>query len=372
MTVIAPLNSECFTVNGIPKQRGQYELVTDASVSLVGIRPVGQNAWVDGCNMQPVQAYCDHTNMPFSSVAALLSYVQGFMFYSGGGSSSSSSLTLSPGTLAGRGTGSGAGAPEQITLGSGLVMTGTTLSVSSEPPNGMITPGMPLDFNTSFNDYVANFNSNSSFGANTGGYGLFSFYCNYIGNCVPNPSNATGVYQVRSEYFWDMMWYGLIYQYFPLFEGYLSEKRNFYILKRRMRMVNFPADTSYHYGVFPVYYLYDQSYSPYYGVFFRWETDGSDVINFRTHVRNGSVSTISVPTYRPPNWDDWFVLEIRIDALGIQFFVDGISVTGHINTNIPYIDTYFGSDIYGIIGFVRGYHYGGLIEVDWDYARPNV
>lgn len=39
-------------------------------------------------------------------------------------------LTLSDSTLAGRGDGSGSGAPEEITLGPGLAMTGTVLDTT--------------------------------------------------------------------------------------------------------------------------------------------------------------------------------------------------------------------------------------------------
>ncbi|MCS7028115.1 MAG: hypothetical protein NZ519_05060 [Bacteroidia bacterium] len=104
------------------------------------------------------------------------------------------------------------------------------------------------------------------------------------------------------------------------------------------------------------------------GVFFRWQTNGTSVINFQAHVRNSGISTIVTPSSQPSNWADWFVLEIQIGASGIRFCVNDSPVTPFITTNIPTALTT--ATFYGLYGWTQSA--GNILEVDWDYARPNV
>ena len=59
MTTIAPIDIATFSINGVPKQRGKYEVVRNGE--LIGIRMVGRDGWVKGCELQPVSNYNGNT-----------------------------------------------------------------------------------------------------------------------------------------------------------------------------------------------------------------------------------------------------------------------------------------------------------------------
>lgn len=75
MPVIQPLNANVFTINGVPKQRGAYEVVVSGNE--VGIRMVGRDGYVKGCELQPIANYNSGT---LPTVAALLTFLQSTIF----------------------------------------------------------------------------------------------------------------------------------------------------------------------------------------------------------------------------------------------------------------------------------------------------
>lgn len=86
MAKIESGNSQFFLINGLPKQRGEYELVTDTdgATELLGIRMVGRDGWVIDCELQPVTNYTDNTNASIPTLSAFFNYVTPFMFFEGG------------------------------------------------------------------------------------------------------------------------------------------------------------------------------------------------------------------------------------------------------------------------------------------------
>ena len=263
--------------------------------------------------------------------------------------------TLNPSRLLGRNSNT-SGQPESITLGAGLTMTGTTLSVNTSPSDA----NSLSELQVSFNDYLGNTDN-----SNGGGTGFFSRLEFMPGSVVSNPDNATGVRALAaSAGSWSA--YNIIT--FSILNGNLTDKANHFIFKRRMRITSFQNNRVFHYG-----YIgggVSGSFASAIvgsGVFFRWQTDGTNVVNFQAHVRNAGVSTTATPSYVPPNWNDWFVLEFRISASGIQFFIDDIAVTPFITTNMPVMNSSF-TYRFPIWSQLAN---SNVCEVDWDYIRPN-
>ena len=87
MAKIEAGNLQFFLINSIPKQRGEYEIVTDlaGATELLGIRMVGRDGWVEGCELQEVSNYTDNANTPIPSLNAFFSYVTPFFFREGTG-----------------------------------------------------------------------------------------------------------------------------------------------------------------------------------------------------------------------------------------------------------------------------------------------
>jgi hypothetical protein len=87
MAKIEAGNAQYFLINGIPKQRGAYEVVTDTvgGIELVGIRLEGRESWVEDCQLKPVTEYTDGSNNSIPTLAAFYSYITPFFFQSGGG-----------------------------------------------------------------------------------------------------------------------------------------------------------------------------------------------------------------------------------------------------------------------------------------------
>jgi len=75
MPTIQYLSEHAFLINGTPKQRGKYEVVVIGNE--VGIRMVGRDGWVKGCELQPVANY---NSGIFPTVSAFISFVQNIMF----------------------------------------------------------------------------------------------------------------------------------------------------------------------------------------------------------------------------------------------------------------------------------------------------
>ncbi|MCS7028625.1 MAG: hypothetical protein RMJ44_12430 [Cytophagales bacterium] len=75
MTTIQPINSVIFSINGVPKQRGKYEIVRVGE--LVGIRMVGRDGWVKGCELQPVSKY---NGGAYPNANAFISFLQDVIF----------------------------------------------------------------------------------------------------------------------------------------------------------------------------------------------------------------------------------------------------------------------------------------------------
>ncbi|MCS7028624.1 MAG: hypothetical protein NZ519_07660 [Bacteroidia bacterium] len=86
MAKIEAGNDQYFFINGIPKQRGAYELVHDVveGIDYIGIRMVGRDGWVEGCQLQPVSNYTDNNDTPFANLNSFFVYVSAFMFDSSG------------------------------------------------------------------------------------------------------------------------------------------------------------------------------------------------------------------------------------------------------------------------------------------------
>ena len=78
MPQFAPATDAYFFIDGIPKQRGRYEIIRTGN--FVGIRMGQRDGWVKGCNLQPFQNYTDALNNPASSPETLLTYLRGFIF----------------------------------------------------------------------------------------------------------------------------------------------------------------------------------------------------------------------------------------------------------------------------------------------------
>lgn len=55
MPNIQAVNAQVFSVDGVPKQRGRYEVVVDGE--LVGIRLIGRNSYIKGCELQRFSNY---------------------------------------------------------------------------------------------------------------------------------------------------------------------------------------------------------------------------------------------------------------------------------------------------------------------------
>ena len=75
MPNIQVLNNAVFTINGVPKQRGAYEIVVRGE--LVGIRMAGRDGWVKGCELQNPANYNGGT---LPDVNALLTFLQSTIF----------------------------------------------------------------------------------------------------------------------------------------------------------------------------------------------------------------------------------------------------------------------------------------------------
>jgi hypothetical protein len=320
MAKIEAGNNQFFLINGIPKQRGEYEIVTDVAggVELVGIRMVGRDGWVEGCQLKPVTAYTDSTNTPIPTLNAFFSYVTPFFFReasSGGGG----------GGGGGGGSGGGSNSFKELQV--------------------------------SFNDYLG-------YTGNGGGIGFLSGGAAAFGISVPNPVNATGVWAVPVS---NVSIHTTTIASSQILFGNLTDKANHFIFKRRMRMTSFQNNRSFHHGYVHYSMLSNASSILYAGIFFRWQTNGTTVVNFQAHVRNEGISTTVTPSYQPPNWNDWFVLEFRIGSSGIQFFVDDVAVTPFITTNMPVMDSNF---YYRFIVWSQLAN-SNVCEIDWDYIRPN-
>ena len=78
MTRIYSGNNAFFYINGIPKQRGAYEIVRVGE--RVGIRMGRRDGWIEGCDLQPFSVYTDANGNPATSVQQLLTYLSGFIF----------------------------------------------------------------------------------------------------------------------------------------------------------------------------------------------------------------------------------------------------------------------------------------------------
>jgi hypothetical protein len=78
MATITAGNDSFFLVDGVPKQRGEYEILTDTSLGLLGIYHVGiKGQYLVNCELKPFSEYNSGT---FGSLAALVTHLQGILF----------------------------------------------------------------------------------------------------------------------------------------------------------------------------------------------------------------------------------------------------------------------------------------------------
>jgi hypothetical protein len=81
MPAITSASPAYFSVDGVPKQRGGYEVVAgkQASTVLVGIRPAGRDGWVKGCELRPLADYTDGAS-GFADLAAFIAHLKSTIF----------------------------------------------------------------------------------------------------------------------------------------------------------------------------------------------------------------------------------------------------------------------------------------------------
>lgn len=280
---------------------------------------------------------------------------------------SGSTTTLNPSQLAGRGSASGTGQPEPISLGTGLTMTGTTLSVAGGGTSPT-TPVLPTDFaqlQVSFNDYIGSTGFEGGVGLlRTAGTSSPSIFLENSGSAkgvisvFTNTANTAWIAAARTD----------------IFLSSSIASNSLYTIKRKMRLTNF-NDRSNITGITGDFFLTNISSLPNQGIFFFIRTNGTNVSSFEAHARWQGVSTIiNLATSAPANWLDWFVLGIATYANRCEFYINETLVGTILSSNPNYPLTYSGT--LGNIGFgSSGWNAGPAafhLDVDWDFCIPNV
>lgn len=82
MVKIESGGSGFFRINGVPYQRGNYEIVTDSSLTRLGIRRLGTRGFdMDFIvGMTAADQFTDNNDVSFNSISQLISYLEGFFF----------------------------------------------------------------------------------------------------------------------------------------------------------------------------------------------------------------------------------------------------------------------------------------------------
>lgn len=78
MTRIYSGGNSFFYIDGIPKQRGAYEIIRTGN--LIGIRMGRRDGWLKGCELQPFSVYGNINGVPAANPEQLLTYLSGFIF----------------------------------------------------------------------------------------------------------------------------------------------------------------------------------------------------------------------------------------------------------------------------------------------------